>query len=142
MKKVVAVLLVALLLTPGSIASAETGDQKRVASLEVRPLLTASLRSSSALGARSEARPGTRNSGRVQERSWTERHPVWSGAIAGFAAGYAVTYLSSDEGGIIGRGSAAMVYGGVCAGIGALVAWGVTRNDDGDYSASRTATKR
>ena len=64
------------------------------------------------------------------DRSWVERHPVWTGAIAGFATGFSLTYLVTDEGGIPGPGGPALVWGGVGAGIGALAGWGVGRNRD------------
>jgi hypothetical protein len=75
-------------------------------------------------------------------RSWMERHPVWTGTLVGFAAGFAITYATTgnkndgpfDE----MRLESASVFSGVSAGIGALVGWGIGRSqDDGYHNRSR-----
>ena len=67
--------------------------------------------------------------------SWMERHPVWTGAMVGFGAGFLITYaaLHNDRPGIIqlmrpvdGAG----IGGCFSAGVGALVGWGIGRNRD------------
>jgi len=74
-------------------------------------------------------------------RSWVERHPVWTGAMVGFAAGVTITYMATEGGhkpdqlldlsGL--RDGAAIVFGGVTAGIGALAGWGIGRNQHDGY---------
>ena len=72
----------------------------------------------------------------VEKDSWVERHPVWTGAVAGFSAGFALTYLAtheSDKGELLtvmSPGAGALFWGGVCAGVGALTGWAVGRNRD------------
>jgi len=77
-------------------------------------------------------------------RPWMERHPVWTGAMVGFAAGFVITYAAGgghkqdqllDLSGL--RGGAALVFGGVGAGIGALAGWGIGRSRD-DVRPDRT----
>ena len=69
-----------------------------------------------------------------EERSWVERHPVWTGAMVGFGVGFGVTYLAthdSDEGEllkIMSPSAAGVFWGGVCAGVGALAGWSIGRN--------------
>jgi hypothetical protein len=79
-------------------------------------------------------------------RSWVERHPVWTGAMVGFAVGSVITYAatgssSNDElfdfSGL--RTGAVLLFGGVSAGIGALAGWGIGRSqDDGHHDQART----
>lgn len=77
----------------------------------------------------------------LQERdaeagSWLERHPVWTGAIVGFSAGFLLTYAAthdSDKGELLkvmSPGAGAMFWGGVTAGVGALAGWAIGRNRD------------
>lgn len=79
-------------------------------------------------------------------RSWVERHPVWTGAMVGFAAGSAITYAATsgeskgelfDFSGL--RGAAVILFGGISAGVGALAGWGIGRSqDDGYHDRART----
>jgi hypothetical protein len=79
-------------------------------------------------------------------RSWVERHPVWTGAMVGFAAGSVITYAATaseskdelfDFSGL--RGAAVLLFGGVSAGIGALAGWGIGRShNDGYHDRART----
>jgi hypothetical protein len=79
-------------------------------------------------------------------RSWAERHPVWTGAMVGFSAGFLMTYAvaASDDRhnellNPIGPGGPALVWGGVGAGIGALAGWGIGRSQhDGYHDRART----
>ena len=66
---------------------------------------------------------------------WIERHPVWTGAMVGFGAGvlltYAVTHDNDDELiTVMSPHAAALFWGGVSAGVGALAGWGLGRNRD------------
>jgi hypothetical protein len=73
-----------------------------------------------------------------------ERHPVITGALAGFGAGVAITYAVAGDDkkeflSPISTGSAALFWGGVCAGVGALAGWGFGRNRDNAASTRGTA---
>jgi hypothetical protein len=77
-------------------------------------------------------------------RPWMERHPVWTGAMVGFAAGalliYAVGASENHRDAVftpVGPGGPALVFGGVGAGIGALAGWGIGRSHD-DVRPDRT----
>jgi hypothetical protein len=82
-------------------------------------------------------------------RSWIERHPVWTGAMIGFAVGSVITYAATasekkdelfDFSGM--QGAAVLLFGGVSAGIGALAGWGIGRSqDDGYHDRARTVEK-
>jgi hypothetical protein len=65
--------------------------------------------------------------------SWMERHPVIAGALVGFGIGVGFTYLAAGDDREevftpISTGAAALFWGGVSAGVGALAGWGVGRN--------------
>jgi hypothetical protein len=67
------------------------------------------------------------------DRPWVERHPVWTGAIAGFGAGFLLTYAVTNDDDdelikVISPGAAALFWGGVSAGVGALTGWAIGRN--------------
>jgi hypothetical protein len=69
--------------------------------------------------------------------NWMERHPVWTGAIIGFSAGFLLTYAvaASDDHRDelftpVGPGGPALVWGGLTAGVGALAGWGIGRSRD------------
>jgi hypothetical protein len=70
------------------------------------------------------------------DRSWVERHPVWTGAMLGFGVGVGFVYLTAhrDENPEFINpdftGAGALLWGSVAAGIGALVGWGIGRNSD------------
>jgi len=73
-------------------------------------------------------------------RSWAERHPVWTGAMIGFSAGFLLTYAvaASDDHHNellhpVGPGGPALVWGGVAAGVGALAGWGIGRSKHDGY---------
>jgi len=66
-----------------------------------------------------------------------ERHPVWTGAMVGFGAGFLVVYASTYNDRpefiqIMTPASGATIWGGFSAGVGALVGWGIGRNRDDD----------
>jgi hypothetical protein len=75
---------------------------------------------------------------------WIERHPVWTGAMVGFAAGFLITYAAAHEDQHalftpVDPGGPALVFGAVAAGVGALAGWGVGRNRDKGYPDRRGA---
>ena len=129
MKRLIAALMVALVALNGAPAFAESSERKPAPVRQDGPLLKASLKPNLPLSSRREARQ-TAEPAEHDDRSWVERHPVWTGAIAGFATGFALTFLVTDEGGIPGPGGPALVWGGVAAGVGALAGWGIGRNRD------------
>ena len=102
-----------------------TGPLRR-ASLDTTPWLRADARQDPQQNQTSAAAPDT--------RSWMERHPVWTGTMVGFAAGFVITYAATGDDGkefidFSGmRGQSSLVFGGVSAGIGALMGWGIGRS--------------
>jgi len=69
--------------------------------------------------------------------NWMERHPVWTGALIGFSAGFLLTYAvaaSEDRSHQlftpVDPAGPALVWGGVAAGFGALAGWGIGRSRD------------
>ena len=82
-------------------------------------------------------------------RSWSERHPVWTGALVGFSAGFLLTYAvaASDDHHNelltpVDAGGPALVWGGLGAGIGALAGWGIGRSrHDGYHDRARTPAR-
>ena len=69
------------------------------------------------------------------KRLWIERHPVLTGAFVGFGIGVGLTYASAQDDRKelftpISTGGAALVWGGVSAGVGALAGWGIGRARD------------
>ncbi len=69
------------------------------------------------------------------DRPWIERHPVWTGAMVGFGAGFALTYVATHDDRdefikVMSPGAAGIFWGGVSAGVGALAGWAIGRNDD------------
>jgi hypothetical protein len=129
MKRIVAALTVAMMAVHTAPAFAETRERKPEPMRQDGPLLRASLRPNIPPPSRTEARQASQAAKR-DDRSWVERHPVWTGAMVGFGATAAMIYLSTDPGGIPGRETAVLVWGGVGAGIGALAGWGIGRSQD------------
>jgi hypothetical protein len=71
----------------------------------------------------------------VDDRSWVERHPVWTGAILGFSTVFALTYMTTRDDDdefikVMSAGAGALFWGGVGAGVGALAGWGIGRSRD------------
>jgi len=69
------------------------------------------------------------------DRPWIERHPVWTGAMVGFGAGFALTYVATHDDRdefikVMSPGAAGIFWGGISAGVGALAGWAIGRNDD------------
>ena len=138
----VATLLCCLSLGHVCIAAANDAPPKRPAPLTLAvvsaapqsgPIRKASLNRDSVrtfigeTGSAARSRQGTDPS----RDSWIERHPVWTGALVGFSAGVVLTYvMANDNDAIISTGAAATFWGGVSAGSGALIGWGIGRNRD------------
>ena len=133
MKTIVAALLIAAVVAHGRPVFASVPESQPAANQTPGPLLKASFRP------RFEVKPRPRQDAQDARdgRSWVERHPVWTGAIAGFGAVVGWTYLMTEPGGIPSRDGPALVWGGVGAGVGALIGWSIGRNRDDDYSANR-----
>ena len=129
MKRLIAALMVALVALNGAPAFAETPDPKPAPVRQDGPLLKASLNPKLPPPSRAEARQAAQ-AAKHDDRSWVERHPVWTGAIVGFGATTALIYLTTEPGGIVGREVGVLVWGGVAAGVGALAGWGIGRNRD------------
>ena len=129
MKKLIAALMVGLVALNGAPAFAETSDPKPEAVRQDGPLLKASLKPNLPPPTRAEVRQAAQPA-KQDDRSWVERHPVWTGAIVGFGAMTAMIYMTTDPGGIVSRETGVIVWGGVAAGIGALAGWGIGRNKD------------
>jgi hypothetical protein len=136
MKKLVAALAICSVISTSAAASAQTNNGKRPNS-RPGPLLSASLHPRFQSGRREATRDGAAQPKPEQRRSWVGRHPALTGAIAGFGAGCALVYLTADEDAIIAREGPALFFGGVGAGIGALIGWGVSRARDDRPSTSR-----
>ena len=69
------------------------------------------------------------------DRSWMERHPVWTGAMIGFGAGFLMVYAATHDDDdelikIMSPAAGGVIWGSVSAGVGALVGWGIGRNRD------------
>lgn len=128
-----------------SVAAADDNITKRPTSLTLAninaasqsgPVRQASLDRDAMMTFIAETKSATRPSQDTEadDRSWVERHPVWTGALVGFGVGFGVTYLAthdSDEGELLkvmSPSAAGIFWGGVCAGVGALAGWGIGRN--------------
>jgi len=129
MKQSIAILCCSLTLTQASLVAADPG-----------PLLKASLEKDPQKHFRAETRLAKSSAGDDNDQSsgnWMERHPVWTGAIIGFSAGFLLTYAvaaSEDQSHQlftpVDPGGPALIWGGVAAGFGALAGWGIGRNRD------------
>jgi hypothetical protein len=65
----------------------------------------------------------------AEHRNWIQRHPMLFGALVGFGAGFLVGYLPGDDAVFEDFDAEfnGLVIGGIGAGAGALVGWGVSR---------------
>jgi len=98
------------------------------------PILRASLNAGTRLAAEAAANRHAAQRD-PDDRSWVERHPVWTGAMVGFGVGFGLTYLATHDDRdefikVMSTGAAGMFWGGVSAGVGALAGWGIGRNHD------------
>ena len=149
MRRRVAAMSCCLSLVHVSVLAADDAAASRPAPLTVAivnatptigPVRNASLNSSAVMTyigeTKSPARP--RQDSDDDRRPWVERHPVWTGAILGFAAGFALTYLATHDSNdgrmfkVMSPGAAGVIWGGVSAGVGALAGWGISRSGDDD----------
>ena len=110
-----------------AVVSRSTGAREQ---LSEGPLLKAS-RETSRLNLNDERVAAERRAQTTDrdDRPWMQRHPVWTGALIGFAAVYGLTMLTGEDG-IVGRHGPALLFGGIGAGVGALAGWGMSRSDD------------
>lgn len=150
MMKRIAALSCCLALVQGSVVAAK--DEMKTppapvtasdvnAAPQVGPLRRASLSKDTQTMLRVDTRWAARpiqTSSSDDEGPWMERHPVWTGAMVGFGAGFLITYAATQDSGrelftVISTGAAATIWGGVTAGVGALIGWGVGRNRDEGY---------
>jgi hypothetical protein len=158
MKKRIAALSCCLALVHGSVGAAEDILETRSALVtatvvdaapQAGPLLRASLSNYTHTMRRVETRQADRpgqNVGR-DGGSWAERHPVWTGALVGFSAGFLLTYAATHDNGkelitVMSPSAGATFWGGVSAGIGAAVGWGIGRNRDTSDDGSAPTTDR
>jgi len=139
MKKPVATICCLLTLFQASLVAADPG-----------PLLKASLAKEPQKHFRAEAVPSKRpfatDDDSQSTGTWMERHPVWTGAIIGFSAGFLLTYAvaaSEDHSHElftpVDPGGPALVWGGLAAGVGALAGWGIGRSRDKNPDRGGTA---
>jgi hypothetical protein len=132
-----------LVVVPVSIAAADNNTTKRPtsptlanvnAALQPGPVRKASLDRDAMMTFVAETTATRPLQDTEADKSWVERHPVWTGALVGFGVGFGVTYLAtddSDEGELLkvmSPSAAGIFWGGVCAGVGALAGWGIGRN--------------
>ena len=126
----------------GAVCSAQSraeGDRSHVRTASIADKYDGPLRRAASNQSRFSAPRLARNLGNVRDdasgkRPWIERHPVITGALVGFGIGVGLTYATApdkDEVFLtpISAGSAALVWGGVTAGLGALAGWGISRAD-------------
>jgi hypothetical protein len=129
MKRIAIVCCLSLLIQTGA-AAADAG-----------PLLKASLAKNPQQRFRTDTAASSRSVASDDDNqvtgTWMERHPVWTGAIVGFSAGFLLTYAvaaSEDHSHQlltpVDPGGPALVWGGVAAGVGALAGWGIGRSRD------------
>lgn len=141
MPKRIAALVCCLALLHSSIVTAQTVVDERRTNVDDRavtdaydgPLRRASLTQPPATQ-RSDAGTSRSNPSDPQG-SWMERHPVIAGALVGFGIGVGFVYAFARDDREefitpISTGAAALFWGGVSAGVGALAGWGVGRNRD------------
>jgi len=158
MKRRIAALSCCLALVHGSVGAAEDIRETRSALVtaavvdaapQVGPLQRASLSKDTHTMRRAETRQADRPSQNVgrDRGSWIERHPVWTGAMVGFGAGFLLTYAATHDNGrelitVMSPGAGATFWGGVSAGIGAVAGWGIGRNRDTPSDGSDPTTDR
>jgi len=157
MTKRIAALACCLSLVQGSVVAAEDMTEKRLALLtapvvdaapQVGPLRPRSLTDDAHAMLRAETARAVRplpDCGH-DRGTWMERHPVWAGALVGFGTGVALTYAMAHDNGdelfkSISTGSAALFWGGVSGGVGALAGWGIGRNRDDDGACGDAGLK-
>jgi hypothetical protein len=158
MKRRIAALSCCLALVHGSAGAAEDIRETRSALVtaavvdaapQVGPLQRASLSKETYTLRRAETRQADRPSQTVgrDRGSWVERHPVWTGALVGFSAGFLLTYAAAHDNRkelitVVSTGAAATFWGGVSAGVGALAGWGIGRNRETPSDGSDPTTDR
>jgi hypothetical protein len=144
----VAALSCCLSLFPASVVSAEDIMKTRPAPVtaavinaaaQAGPLRTASLSKDMRSMPRAETRCAVRPAQDDGDSgSCMERHPVLAGALVGFSTVFLITYAVAHDDDeefitVISPAAAAVVWGSVGAGVGALAGWGIDRNRDDGY---------
>jgi hypothetical protein len=136
MRKLIAALLAGLMVSSSVIFAAEAdtaGPLAVIAPRELeksaRPLITAAAREAMRVAPVPSAfRQTPAEQSPPETKPWMERHPVWSGLIAGASVGAAWGALSCRDGCFpIGAGVAAMAGSWWGAGAGALIGFGIGR---------------
>jgi hypothetical protein len=110
-----------------------------------RPLLRSALLQASQAPLRSEASSLVQASG-GDERNWIQRHPVLTGALMGFGAGFTLAFAAAENNQhttSMSPAASALLYGSASGAVGALIGWGVERSrDDNDPDYMRSAAIR
>jgi hypothetical protein len=141
MAKRIAALVCSLSIIHGSVCSAQglvEGDASNARAVSTvdrhdGPLLRASLARTPWLTPRATRTVGVPLDDVRARRPWMERHPVLTGTLVGFGIGFGLTYaIAQDDRDEwltpVSTGSAALFWGGVSAGFGALAGWGFGRD--------------
>lgn len=142
MARWIVALVCCLALTETCLAAAAQDRREReglatsvIASAPAGPLVRSALLKASQTPLRAEAALTMTQSHNSQEGNWIQRHPVMSGTLIGFGAGFGLAYAAAKD----DQATRALLYGGASAGVGALIGWGVerSRNDnEPDYMRS------
>ena len=147
MKQRIAILCCLMVIQTSIVSAADTGSTAQPDATQQLSKMGPLRRASLARGPWAvSSEPATNRGGQDQDpgvvpapdtRSWAERHPVWTGAMIGFSAGFLLTYAvaASDDHHNeflhpVGPGGPALVWGGVAAGVGALAGWGIGRGQN------------
>lgn len=142
MRKSISIVCCLLTLFQASLLAADPG-----------PLLKASLAKEPQKHFRADAASSSRRPATDDDTqdtgSWMERHPVWTGAIIGFSAGFLLTYAvaaSEDHSRQlltpVDATGPALIWGGTAAGIGALAGWGIGRGREKSADRGGAATQK
>ncbi|MGE5813817.1 MAG: hypothetical protein ACM36C_04960 [Acidobacteriota bacterium] len=141
MARWIVALVCCLALAETSLAAAQDRQEREglatsvIASAPAGPLVRSALLKASQTPLRAEAAFTAARSRNSQEGSWIQRHPVMSGTLIGFGAGFGLAYAAAKD----DQAVRALLYGGASAGVGALIGWGIerSRNDnEPDYMRS------
>jgi hypothetical protein len=119
------VLMVAVSAVAADAQTAELKPSSANAGMPSSPLMQAAVREVARLTSSPRANAASpAQTARDDNRGWVERHPVWTGAIAGAGAGAVIGAASCSKSCFpIGKSGAAIVGAGWGAGIGVLIGW-------------------
>ena len=125
-----AVLMVAVSAGAADAQTAELKPSFADAGMPSRPLMQAAVREVARLKSPRANAASPAQTARDDNRGWVERHPVWTGAIAGAGAGAVIGAASCSKSCFpIGKSGAAIVGAGSGAGIGVLIGWAIGAAD-------------